>query len=77
MLNYKSHWHELYEGATQPQNISLWSWSIPLALILLWLSRGDMDMLMLAGTFVTPHLIPYSYVVVPAIASGPFQKFLG
>ncbi len=69
MFNYDSRWEDLYEGATQPQNISLWPWSIPLALTLLWFSRGDMDMLMLAGTFVTPHLIPYSYVVVlPAIA---------
>jgi hypothetical protein len=69
MFNYDSRWEVLYEGATQPQNISLWPWSIPFALMLLWLSRGDMDMLMLAGTFVTPHIIPYSYVIVlPAIA---------
>jgi hypothetical protein len=38
-------------------------------LLLLWFSRGDMDMLMVAGTLATPHLIPYNYVVVlPAIA---------
>jgi hypothetical protein len=69
MWHYQQQWQAIYPGATQPQNISLWPWSIPLALGLLWLSRGDMDMLMLAGTFVTPHLIPYNYVVVlPAIA---------
>jgi len=69
MFNYQSRWEALYDEAAQPQNISLWPWTLPLALVLLWLSRGDMDMLMLTGTFVTPHIIPYSYVVVlPAIA---------
>lgn len=69
MLSFRASWQNLYEGANQPQDISLWPWSVPLVLILLWLSRGDMDMLMLAGTFATPHLIPYSYVIVlPAIA---------
>jgi hypothetical protein len=72
MLNYQQHWETLYEGATQPQNISLWPWSLLLAPFLLWLSRGDVDMLMLAGTFMTPHLVPYSFVVVlPAIARIP------
>jgi hypothetical protein len=69
MLNHDAHWQSLYPEAEQPQNIELFPWSIPIVLILLWYSRGDMDMLMLAGTFVTPHIIPYSYIVVlPAIA---------
>jgi hypothetical protein len=71
MLNHDAHWQKVFgqETYTQPQNISLWPWAIPMALVMLCLSRGDMDMLMLAGTFVTPHLIPYSYIVVmPAIA---------
>lgn len=71
MLQHNAHWEEIFGKniSAQPQNISLWPWTIPLALIMLWLSRGDMDMLMLAGAIVTPHLIPYSYIVVlPAIA---------
>lgn len=71
MLNHNTHWEKIFgkEITAQPQNISLWPWTIPLALVMLWLSRGDMDMLMLAGTIVTPHIIPYSYIVVlPAIA---------
>ena len=51
------------------QNIGLGLWGIPLALIALWLSRGDMDMLMLSGCFLLPHLIPYNLLpVAPAIA---------
>ena len=64
MLNYRSY----YAEGRYLQDISLWPWSIPVGLILLWLSRGDEDMLMLAGSFVTPHVIPYSYIVlVPAL----------
>ncbi|RME76641.1 MAG: hypothetical protein D6784_05365 [Chloroflexi bacterium] len=73
MFSYDRQWQALYTGATQPQNISLWPWGVPLALVLLWHSRGDVDMLMLAGSFVTPHLMPYNYVVVlPALARIPF-----
>jgi len=69
MLNYQNQWETLYEGAKQPQNISLWPWSLLLAPFLLWFSRGDTDMLMLAGALITPHLVPYSFVVVlPAVA---------
>jgi hypothetical protein len=72
MWAFRAEWQTLYTGATQPQDISLWPWSIPVVLALLWLSRGDMDMLLLSGTFVTPHVIPYSYVLVlPAIARVP------
>lgn len=28
MLNYQARWEALYEGATQPQNISLWPWPL-------------------------------------------------
>lgn len=72
MLNYNARWEKIYGqeiSSQQPQNISFWPWTIPVALVMLWLSRGDMDMLMLAGAMATPHLIPYSYIVVlPAIA---------
>lgn len=56
----------------EPHDISLWPWSLPLVVILLWLSRGDEDMLMLAGTFALPYLHSYHYfVVLPAIARVP------
>jgi hypothetical protein len=60
-------------GGTQwhidwPQDISLFPWGILLALPLMWLGRGDEDMLMAAGSFATPHLFPYHFVLVmPAI----------
>ena len=58
-----------YAEGRYVQDISLGWWGAVVALPLLWLSRGDMDMLMLAGTFMTPHLIPYNLLpVVPAIA---------
>ncbi|MDW8070539.1 MAG: hypothetical protein RMK79_03595 [Anaerolineae bacterium] len=53
----------------QPHDIHLWPYSLPFVLVMLWLSRGDADMLMLAGTFAMPYLHPYHYVlVVPALA---------
>ncbi|HXV97013.1 MAG TPA: hypothetical protein VEC93_01220 [Anaerolineae bacterium] len=53
----------------QPHDISLWPWSLPLFVILLWFSRGDEDMLMLAGMFALPYLHSYHYfVVLPAMA---------
>ncbi len=52
-----------------PQDISLFPWGILLALPLLWLGRGDEDMLMAAGSFATPHLFPYHFVLImPALA---------
>ena len=56
----------------QPQDISLFPWSIPFVLPLLWLSRGDEDMLMVAGSLVTPLLVPYHFLVVmPSLARLP------
>ncbi|MCK6625042.1 MAG: hypothetical protein L6R45_07680 [Anaerolineae bacterium] len=53
----------------EPHDISIWPWSLPLVIILLWLSRGDEDMLMLAGVFALPYLHSYHYfVVLPAMA---------
>ena len=50
-------------------DVTLFPWGLPLAALLLWLSRGDMDMLMLAGAAATPYLLPYNLLpVVPAIA---------
>ena len=51
-----------------PQDISLFPWGIVIALPLMWLGRGDEDMLMAAGSFVTPHLFPYHFILLmPAI----------
>jgi hypothetical protein len=70
MLNYRRY----YAEGRYPQDISLWPWSIPVGLILLWLSRGDVDMLMLAGSFVTPHVIPYNYIVVVPVMGRVSQR---
>jgi hypothetical protein len=53
----------------EPHNINLWPWSLPLVIILLWLSRGDEDMLMVSETFALPYLHSYHYfVILPALA---------
>jgi hypothetical protein len=55
--------------ALHPQDISLFPWGVLLAAPLLWLSRGDEDLLMAAGSFATPHLFPYHFIVLmPALA---------
>jgi hypothetical protein len=57
-------WH-----AEWPQDISLFPWGAIIALPLLWLGRGDEDMLMAAGSFITPHVFPYHFaLIMPAIA---------
>jgi hypothetical protein len=51
------------------QDISIGLIGIPLSLVLMWFSRGDMDMLMLAGATCVPYLIPYHLMpAAPAIA---------
>ena len=51
-----------------PQDITLYPWGALVALPLLWWSRGDEDMLMAAGSLMTPHLFPYHfYVLMPAL----------
>ncbi len=58
-----------YAEGRYVQDIGLGIYGAVIALPLLWLSRGDVDMLMLSGAFLTPHLIPYNLLpVVPAIA---------
>jgi hypothetical protein len=65
MLNVES----FYAEGRYPQNIALGWWGLPVFLATLWFSRGDMDMLMLSGAFITPHLIPYNLLpLTPAIA---------
>ncbi|GAP12600.1 hypothetical protein LARV_00336 [Longilinea arvoryzae] len=50
------------------QDISLFPWGAIVALPLLWFSRGDEDLLMAAGSFITPHLFPYHfYLLMPAL----------
>ncbi len=52
-----------------PQDISLFPWGILIALPLMWLGRGDTDMLMAAGSLATPHLFTYHFILImPAIA---------
>lgn len=67
-----------YTEGRYPQNIGLGIWGLPIALVAIWFSRGDMDMLMLAGVFLLPHLIPYNLLpVIPAIARlKPWAAFV-
>jgi hypothetical protein len=58
-----------YAEGRYENNIGLGLWGAVVALPLLWFSRGDMDMLMTAGSFMTPHLIPYNLLpMVPGVA---------
>ena len=51
------------------QDISIFPWGILLALPLLWLGRGDEDLLMAAGSLATPHLFPYHFILLmPSLA---------
>lgn len=55
--------------ADWPQDIALFPWGAIIALPMLWLGRGDEDMLMAAGSFVTPHVFPYHFtLIMPAVA---------
>lgn len=52
-----------------PRVASLGLLGIPIGLVLLWLSRGDPEMMMLAGSFVTPYWTFLSLLpATPAIA---------
>jgi len=54
---------------TANQNIPLGIGWIPVALIGLWFSRGDMDMMMLSGSVALPYIIPYHFLpLTPSIA---------
>jgi len=58
-----------YAEGRYTQNIGLGWWGLPIAILLMWFSRGDLDMLMLSGCFFLPHLIPYNLLpLTPAIA---------
>lgn len=63
--------------AAQPQNVSLFPWSMVFVLPMLWLSRRDPDMLMAAGSFIAPSVIPYYYMVlIPSLARLPLNYAL-
>lgn len=51
-------------SAEWQQDISLFPWGLIIAIPLLWLSRGEEDMLMAAGSFATPHLFPYHFILL-------------
>lgn len=61
--------YETNSGVRFANNISLRGWGLGVALVLMWFSRGDMDMLMFAGAFGTLHLLPYNLLpATPALA---------
>lgn len=50
------------------QDITLFPWGMLIALPLLWFSKDDEDLLMAAGSFATPHLFPYHFILLmPAL----------
>jgi hypothetical protein len=56
------------------QDISLFPWGLLIGIPLLWFSREDEDLLMAAGSFITPHLFPYHFMLLmPAL--GRMSKF--
>jgi hypothetical protein len=58
--------------SAQPQDISLFPWSLVWAIPMLWLGRHDQDMLMAAGSFVSPSIHPYHFaVLMPSLARLP------
>lgn len=64
--------------AIHPQDISLFPWGLLVAAPLLWFSRGDEDLLMAAGSFATPHLFPYHFIVLmPSLARMSLPWMLG
>jgi hypothetical protein len=51
------------------QDITLFPWGLLIGLPLLWFSKRDQDLLMAAGTLITPHLFPYHFIMLmPALA---------
>jgi hypothetical protein len=51
------------------QDITLFPWGLLVGLPLLWFSRRDQDLLMAAGTLITPHLFPYHFIMLmPSLA---------
>ena len=60
-----------------PQDISIFPWGVLLALLLVWPSRGDEDLLMAAGSLATPHLFPYHFILLmPALGRMRWQWML-
>jgi hypothetical protein len=49
-----------YAEGRYVKDIAIGRIGILAALPMFWFSWGDMDMLMVAGAFITPHLIPYN-----------------
>lgn len=58
-----------YAEGRYAQNIGLGFWGLPFFLLTLWFSRGDMDMLMASGAFLSPHIIFYNFLpLTPAVS---------
>ena len=58
-----------YAEGRYVQDIAIGLRGFFISLPLFWFSRGDMDMLMISGAFMTPHLIPYNMLpFTPAVA---------
>jgi len=72
-------WQYQGSGADWPQDIGLGLWGLPLFALIVWkMPREDPYWWMLAGTFVTPRLIPYNLLpLIPVVARLPWPWALG
>jgi hypothetical protein len=60
------------------QDITLFPWGLIIGLPLMWFSRKDEDLLMAAGSFMTPHLFPYHFILLmPALARMKWPWMIG
>ena len=73
-LNLISYHTEHLDAVKWPQYVTLGLWGLPASILALWLVPGwNADKLMLAGSFITPALIPYQLLpLMPAIARLPW-----
>ena len=61
--------NQYYGEGRYVQDIALGWWGLPFFLATVWFSRGDMDMLMASGAFISPHIIFYNLLpLTPAVA---------
>lgn len=61
--------NQYHEEGRFVQDIALGWWGLPFFLATVWFSRGDMDMLMASGAFISPSIIFYRLLpLTPAVA---------
>ena len=79
--NWPAAWFNIYSHFGEGrfvQNIGLGWVGLPIFLATAWFSRGDLDMLMASGAFISPYLIVYNLLpLTPAVARLKPRAALG